>query len=56
MKKHMAIIKIGHIHHNEKLENSGPNICITSFFNHIDGWRGKKDTHQEENLDLINGL
>jgi hypothetical protein len=26
MKKHMAIIKIGHIHHNEALKNSEPNI------------------------------
>jgi hypothetical protein len=26
MKKHMAIIKIGHIHHKEELKNSEPYI------------------------------
>jgi len=31
MKKQHTVIIIGHIHHNEKLLNSGPNMCITSF-------------------------
>jgi hypothetical protein len=45
MKKHMAIIKMGNIHHKEALKNSDPYINITSFFIRTDGEGDKKDTH-----------